>query len=376
MAYIRRLVLDAFRNYQSASLSCEEAPVVLVGENGAGKTNVLEAVSLLSPGRGLRRAGLGDLHNTHIPAAHPWSLFFDLHGKAGETAIGIGRDPEAEAGTERRTLRIDGKTHRGQTALTEHVNVLWLTPEMDRLLAESASERRRFMDRMTYALDPAHLARLTRYEDAMRQRLRLLRDGITDAAWLSALEDTMAREGIAVAAGRRIWLEQITHHLMDEPRPFPRLSLMVEGHAENMLGTEAASDAEEQMRASLRDYRPQDMAAGITHLGPHRSDLKVHHLDKDMPAFLCSTGEQKALLISLTLSQTRLLRQLHHASPLVLLDDITAHLDESRRMALCQHLLELETQAWLTGTDKDFFMGFDKKAQLVCVKEGGFHPLQ
>ncbi len=367
---ITRLHLEAFRNYDTLNLELNAAPVILVGENGAGKTNILEAISLLSPGRGLRRAAIGELHNTHTPADKPWAAFFELHGKQGEVGIGMGRDPESTPDKERRLLRIDGKTVKGQTALADHTNIIWLTPEMDRLLAESTSERRKFADRLSFALDPSHSTRINRYEEAMRGRARLLRDGVMDEAWLNALEASMAQDGIAIAAARNEWIGHIRHHLNDDPHPFPRVSLSIDGFLEKYLETHDALDSETLFKAMLKENRTIDASSGITTTGPHRSDLEVHHVTKNMPAHLCSTGEQKALLISLVLAQARLLRAIHQSTPLILLDDITAHLDEMRRDALASQLLALGSQAWLSGTDDGFFTAFKNKAQFLAIENG------
>lgn len=367
---IKRLSLDAFRNYDHLRLEVAPAPVILTGENGAGKTNLLEAISLLSPGRGLHRAAMQELFNKTISPPRPWAAAFTVEGRQGEALIGIGADPDPAHMGEKRLLRIDGKPARSQGQLAELLDVLWLTPEMDRLLCESASERRRFMDRLAYALDHQHGTRINRHEDAMRQRLKLLRDGRMDDTWLRALEDSMARDAVAIAAARLIWLDQLRHHLQDDPAPFPRVALALDGAVENLLQNHAALDAEERLRTLLKAGRTEDAASGMTHLGTHRSDLAVHHIDKNAPADQCSTGEQKALLISLMLAQARLLLHMHHTVPLVLLDDITAHLDEKRRAALARQLLSLKAQAWLTGTDTSFFKAFGEEAQFFTVSHG------
>ncbi|MBY0429382.1 MAG: DNA replication/repair protein RecF [Alphaproteobacteria bacterium] len=367
---ITRLHLEAFRNYDTLNLDLSNAPVILVGENGAGKTNILEAISLLSPGRGLRRAAIAELHNTHTPADKPWAAFFELHGKRGEVSIGMGRDPESTAEKERRLLRIDGKTVKGQTALADHANVIWLTPEMDRLLAESASERRKFADRLAFALDPTHSTRINRYEEAMRARAKLLRDNNTDDAWLNALEASMAQDGIAIAAARNEWINHIRHHLNDDPHPFPRVTVSIDGFLEKYLQSHDALDTETLFKTMLKENRAHDAASGITTTGTHRSDLEVHHVTKNMPAHLCSTGEQKALLISLVLAQARLLCAIHQSAPLILLDDITAHLDEMRRDALAAQLIALGGQSWLSGTDTSFFTAFQQKAQFLTIENG------
>lgn len=365
--FIHQLSLNAFRNIESLTLTLEPAPVVLLGQNGAGKTNVLEALSLLSPGRGLRRAAVSELQQANNPA--PFTLSFQLQGRQGAAQIGIGRD---SLHPEKRLLRIDGKSPRSQTALADHLTLLWLVPEMDRLLCDAASERRRFLDRLCFALDAQHSARVIHYETAMRARLKLLREAsLRDATWLEALEATMARHGMAIAAARLVWLEQIRYHLHDATSDFPKLALDIAGDCETLLQHyPAALDAEDKFRHMLQQNRHGDGESGTTRHGPHRSDLCVTHLEHQAPAARCSTGEQKALLISLMLGQTRLLHHLHHAAPLLLLDDIASHLDEKKRENLAAQLLGLGSQAWLSGTDAASFSGLQGKAQFFTLEKG------
>ncbi|MBI3419838.1 MAG: DNA replication/repair protein RecF [Proteobacteria bacterium] len=366
-SFVCRIALEAFRNYDHLTLEIAPAPVVLVGENGAGKTSLLEALSLLNPGRGLRSATLSELQNRFI-AARSWAVSAMAEGRQGQVQIGIGGDPEAPR--EKRVLRIDGKTGRAASTLLDHLSILWLTPEMDRLLSESASERRRFMDRLVFTLQPDHRARVSRYEEAMRSRLRILREGPYDDTWLKTLENSMAQEAVAIAATRKDWAERLTRHLPENPAPFPPLHVHVEGFAESLMISKPAVEAEDLLRAKWKESRDSDAGAGITEYGPHRTDLRIFHGGSGLAAGLCSAGEQKTLLIGLVLAQARLLAGLQGSTPLLLLDDITAHLDEARREALGAHILELGAQAWLSGTDAGFFDAFRGGAQFFHLDHG------
>jgi DNA replication and repair protein RecF len=362
-----RLTLAHFRNYQELRIEIDAAPVVLTGANGSGKTNLLEAISLLVPGRGLRRAQLGELQNQNAPA--PWAVAIDLATPLGPLHIGTGRDGDDDD-TERRIIHIDGRNVRGQHALDEHVAMAWVTPEMDRLLAEGPGARRKWLDRLVFSFDPAHGGRVHRYEKALRERLRLLREGPADAVWLNALEDEMAQTGVAIAAARRHLLRQLRSAIAETASEFPQADLAVHGLAEDALETEPALPVEDKMRAALARTRGEDAQSGTCASGPHRSELKVVHRAKQCPAELCSTGEQKALVVAIMLAYTRTLAAARQMAPLLLLDDIAAHLDEMRRAALFEEIRALGVQAWLTGTDIEPFAALLPYAQHGAV-EGG-----
>ena len=364
---VGKISLSSYRNYRSARLLTEPVPVILTGDNGSGKTNLLEAISLLVPGRGMRRAALSDLQNLQSP--EPWAVAVELRSPNGLLTIGTGRDPQ-ESDTERRLVHIDGKPVRSQNTLAEHMAMAWITPDMDRILADGASARRKLLDRLVYSFDPAHNGRIHRYEKALRERLRLLREGPADAAWLSALEDEMAQTGVAIAAARKHMLRQLRTAIAETSGAFPHADLALKGLAEEALETDPALMVEDKLRAALARTRSEDAQSGTCHAGVHRSDMLVTHREKKCPADLCSTGEQKALLIAIMLAYVRILIAARNMSPIFLLDDIAAHLDDFRRAALFEEILALGVQAWLTGTDTAFFNGLLDHAQHIGVEHG------
>ena len=365
-----KITLFNFRNYEDLQLTFDPKPVVLTGANGSGKTNLLEAISLLVPGRGLRRSPLHELQNQKDSqrAKAPWAIATELHTAFGTLNIGTGLDPE-ETDSERRIVHINGKNVRSQNVLAEHVVMAWITPDMDRILAEGPSARRKLLDRLVYSFDPAHNARVHRYEKALRERLRLLREGPADAAWLNALEDEMAQTGVAIAAARRHMVRQLRSAIAETNSVFPCADLALKGIAEEALETEAALPVEDKMRAALARTRGDDAQSGTCAIGPHRSDLMVTHRAKNCPADLCSTGEQKALLIAIMIAYLRTLTRSRDVTPLFLLDDIVAHLDDIRREALFEEVLYLGVQAYLTGTDAEPFKTFLPSAQHALVEQ-------
>ncbi len=370
---VRELRLSAFRSYASLRLDVGPDCVVLTGSNGAGKTNLLEALSLLAPGRGLRRAKLEEMAR-RLPdqaasdaAQAGWAVAARLDTAHGPLAIGTGLEP---ASTSRRAVRIGGVPASSQLALGQHVAAVWLTPQLDRLFAESAGGRRRFLDRMVTGFDPDHAGRAAAYENAMRQRARLLSEGRADAAWLAALEDTMARHGIAVAIARQEIVARLDQASRLGVGPFPRGALALKGEVDTWVAQMAAVDAEEKLRAALANSRRGDGESGGAAIGPHRSDLQVVHLDRGRPAAECSTGEQKALLVALVLAHARLASIARGAPPLLLLDEIAAHLDRARLKALFDELVALGAQAWMSGTDAETFAPLRARAQFFRVDDG------
>jgi len=349
---VSRLILTDFRSYAAATIEAGPGFVVLTGENGAGKTNILEAVSLLAPGKGLRGASLSEMARTGGPGG------FAVAARLGEDGeIGTGT---TAAAPERRQVRING-TAAAATALSEWLSILWLTPAMDRLFTEGASGRRRFLDRLVLALESGHGHHAARYEAAMRARNKLLAEPEgADPAWLAALEVGMAEHGAAIAAARARTVTALAERLAEAPEgPFARAGLALEGWP-------AADEA--AFAAELRAGRGRDVGAGRTLAGPHRSDLAVTHLGKAQPADRCSTGEQKALLLGIVLAHAGLVAERVGRPPLLLLDEVAAHLDPIRRAALFERLAATGGQVWVTGTERALFDGLGDATWLAVAQ--------
>lgn len=368
---ISRLKLTDFRNYAAASLVLDSRHVVLTGENGAGKTNLMEAISFLSPGRGFRRAVLTDV--TRVGAEGGFTIFADLDGMEGEVAIGTGIEA-GDGESVSRKVRLNGTPAKSTEELSDHLSVLWLTPSMDGLFTGSSSDRRRFLDRLVLSLDPTHGRRASDFERAMRSRNRLLSEGRFDPAWLTAIETQMAELGIAMAAARHEMLGLLQSLSVNSAEtPFPTPALVLEGFMDGGMDRPAA-DLEEDYLETLRNGRGRDAAAGRTLEGPHRVDLLVRHQEKDIEASRCSTGEQKALLIGLILAHARLTADMTGFAPILLLDEIAAHLDEGRRATLFDLVDGLGGQAFMTGTDQSMFAALGDRAQFFTVTHGSVTP--
>ncbi|MDD3370263.1 MAG: DNA replication/repair protein RecF [Alphaproteobacteria bacterium] len=366
---ISQITLTNYRNYDGLRLSPQAGPVVLAGSNGSGKTNLLEAISLLVPGRGLRRCSLSALQNRQTP--DPWAVAIELQTDAGLLRIGTGRDNAVnDSEGERRLVHIDGRPMRSQSLLAEHIAMAWITPDMDSLLSEGPSARRKFLDRLACSFDPSHGTRVLAYEKAMRERLRLLREGGADALWLSALENEMAQSAVAIASSRRHLVTRLCAAIAKGDDVFPRAELAVCGAAEDMLETMPALLVEDSLRTAFAASRTADAQHGTCATGAHRSDLRVVHAAKKCPADICSSGEQKALMIALMLAYVRLLSEQRRMKPLFLLDDIAAHLDDMRREALFEEVLALGVQAWFSGTDAKTFASLSCCAQIFSVENG------
>jgi len=366
---VSTLYLSNFRNYVSERIEVSNAPVVLTGHNGAGKTNILEALSLLTPGRGLRKAKLSEIDA--IGGDLNWTVAATVQGMQGESKIGTGRDPEGDESSDRRILKIDGKIVRGQGELSRHLSMVWLTPQMERLFDEGTSAGRKFLDRLVYSFDPDHASRINEYEYAMRERNKLLERGGYDSSWLDALEQTMAETAAAIAQARLQTMSNINHAVSISGLSFPKAHMSMRGMVEEALheGTPAVQ-MEEAFKRALLGNRNQDAAAGRTLLGIHRSELKVLHVDKGMPAGSCSTGEQKAVLLSIILAQARAGAMWRGVVPIMLLDEVIAHLDSTRKLELFQEICQIGAQVWMTGTDEKLFADLQGKTQFFRVENG------
>ena len=367
MSFIQSLQLYNFRCYDNARMeNVHGGLIVLCGPNGAGKTNILEAVSLLTPGRGLRSATNDEIQKKDVGGA--WAIASHVETGGASVQIGTGIDP---LGT-KRSVRINGLPAKNQMALSDYLSCVWLTPQMDRLFLDTAGGRRRFFDKLIFAFDSGHAGRVTRYENAMAQRSKLLREGRGDASWLRSLESQMAETGIAIAAARLDFVIRLQRacdlaHEREETF-FPKAVLHLSGTIEELLSNSPAVEVEEMFAYQLGQSRTRDAETGGAATGPHKGDLRVRYAAKDMAADQCSTGEQKALLIGIILAHARLMQVERGAPPILLLDEVAAHLDVDRRAALFDLLAALGGQVWMTGTDESLFSAAQNQAQFWAVK--------
>jgi DNA replication and repair protein RecF len=363
---VRRLTLSDFRSYAALDCRFESAMIALFGENGAGKTNLLEALSLFSPGRGLRRAELAECARRGGSGGFAGSIEVEIDGAT--TQLGHGLTASGE-----RLFRIDREPATSARAFADYVRVLWLTPAMDGLFSGPAGERRRFLDRLALGVDAEHGARANRLERALRNRNRLLEEGVSDRRWLDAAEQEIAALGVAVAAARRETVSRLAALIAagrDDASSFPWADVTIEGELEQRLGLEPALAVEEWYRGELAESRRRDAAAGRTLIGPQASDLAVRHGPKNEAARACSTGEQKALLMGLTLAHARLVDAMTGQAPILLLDEVAAHFDVKRREALYDELQALGGQIWMTGADPALFEPLRGRAELLLVTPG------
>jgi DNA replication and repair protein RecF len=369
---IARLTLTNFRSYHSASLAVDRDLVVLAGPNGAGKTNLLEAISLLAPGRGLRRAMLEEA--AFAEGDGSWAVAAEIEGALGLATLGTGIEPPpAEDAAPLRKYRIDREPVASAAAFADHLRVIWLTPAMDGLFAGPASERRRFLDRLVLAVDASHMSRVNALERSLRSRNRLLEQPSPDPHWLDAIEHETAEVAVAVAAARAETVRRLSAALAadkDAASPFPWAVIALDGGIENTVGASPASELEDRYRAVLREARARDAAAGRTLDGPHLTDLLVVHGPKGIAAAAASTGEQKALLVGLVLAHAGLVAEMTGIAPILLLDEIAAHLDPVRRNALYARLARLAAQVWMSGADPAVFEAVARAAAWFEVSPG------
>lgn len=372
------LTLTNFRSYERAELRADGRTVFLFGPNGAGKTNLLEAISLLSPGRGLRGSSIAEV-GRRLPGetgGRAWAVSARIVNGEDEVQLGTGTET---AGAARRLVRLEGETVP-PGRLADHIRPIWLTPAQDRLFLEAAGDRRRFFDRLVFAAEPAHAAHAAAYDKALRERMRLLTDETArpDPVWLSALEARMGEAGALMASARARTLTALQAEIDSRgERPFPQARLNLAGEWEKLAGEGVETgDIEARLVAALAAARSRDSAAGRALTGPHRGDLGVIHAEKDRPAAECSTGEQKALILNLVLAQAARLSAAESApAPVLLLDEVAAHLDPLRRAALADEIAALGLQAFLTGTDESLFDPFKGRALGVRVEASGLTVL-
>lgn len=373
--WVERLTLTDFRNHVRFTRTFDARPVVLTGPNGAGKTNLIEAISLLAPGQGLRRAPYPEIARK---GADAWAVAARVHTPIGPVDIGTGLTGASTASNRTgRTVRIDGEPQSGSGVLAEHVEMVWLTPAMDGLFTGAGGDRRRFLDRMILCFDPGYRTRVSHFERAMAQRNRLLEQGVRENARLEGLEVIMAETGVAIAAARAQTVAALATTIearrdRASASAFPWARLALEGELEAALAERPAVEVEDAYARTLARVRERDRGAGRALDGPHRSDLVVGHGPKDAPARQCSTGEQKALLVGLILAHAELMAERRQgAAPILLLDEIAAHLDAARRAALFDEIVAIGTQAWMTGTDQEAFSALGERAQMLRLGELG-----
>jgi len=379
---VETMTVTNFRNYGRARIEPGMRSVVLFGANGAGKTNLLEAVSFLVPGRGLRRGRLSEInrqqnggHKTDT-SSQGWGVAARVVNGDQQYQIGTGIvTSDAGGGREKRQVRIDGEDKKGQSDLAACLTAQWLTPGMDRIFVEGPGARRRFLDRLIFGWDAAHAGRVSSFEQALRERARLLENpSLQDDAWLAAIEARMAEKAVAVTAARVELVARLDRACKAVIAPFPEARIQLDGLLEGWLEEGPALAAEDRYRDLLARNRDRDRDGGRTEQGPHRTDLRVFHVRKNQPAELCSTGEQKALLIALILANARLHRQSHGRQPVLLLDEIGAHLDETHRFALFDELFTSGVQVWMTGTDRRVFEPLKGRAGFYKIDDGVITP--
>jgi DNA replication and repair protein RecF len=369
------LTLTNFRNHFFASLTPSEKSVVLYGHNGAGKTNILEALSLLAPGRGFRRSKPTEMDTAN--GSGSWVVSAEVYGKIGAVQIGTGREsnilPSVNGGdnSERRMVRVNGEPLKSHNQLSEYVSVVWLTPQMDMLFLEGGTARRKFLDRLVYGFDATHAGRVNRYELAMRERNKLLAMPRVDGDWLAGIEAQMAAEGVAIAFARAEAVEHINAVMQMSTLDFPKAELALAGVIEDAVAARAAAiDVEHMFKKMLYESRAVDAQAGRTLGGVHRAEFRVTHVQKNMEAALCSTGEQKALLLAIVLAEARASSLWHGHVPILLFDEVAAHLDPQKRAELYKEIQALNAQVWMSGVSRDLFEEMHDNTMFFRVEHG------
>ena len=368
MLRLNRLTLTDFRSYAALTWRPAERISVLYGPNGSGKTNLLEALSLLVPGRGLRGARNADL--PRLGSSGGWAVNARLQTPDGETSLGTGCDP----GSDRRVFRLDAAAPRNQAEISRIVAAVWLTPQMDRLFQEGLSGRRRFLDRLVWALEPGHAREMAAHDTAMGSRNRLLAENRQDRAWLAGLEDSIARHALAASAARLGLVTRLNAQIAASAGAFPPARIGLACPIAERLEIEPALAVEDWLRAGLAANRTRDAAAGTSALGAHRTDMRLTDVTTGTPAALASTGQQKALLIGVILAHAALIASTRGFAPLLLLDEPAVHLDAERRRALWDVLMSLPAQTVVTGTDADTFLPLADHAEALATGDGGLHP--
>ncbi len=369
--WIAALSLQNFRNYEIFHLEADQRSVVLTGENGAGKTNILEALSLLTPGKGLRRAKNSDFARVGSDSQN-WSVSVIMKADE-EVQVGTGVQSLENLEDPRRIVKINHAVSP-QTALSEWVSVLWQTPQMDGLFDEGMGVQRKFLDRLVSTLFPEHTQHLYRYEHALRERSRLLKEGSSEIKWIEILEATIAQEGLAILSLRDVFLKELNPLCGTGVTNFPKVEISLRGDLESWADHMSSLEAEEKFQRSLLESRHQDTQFGGAKTGTHQTQVKVFHVAENKFAEVCSTGEQKALLLGIMLANCRLHMKHHRRRPLLLLDEVVAHLDASRRASLFEEIEDLGVQAWFTGTDESIFLPLGEKAQFFKIHRAKIVP--
>lgn len=357
---IKKLTLTNFRNHEYLKINVDERPVIITGENGVGKTNILEAISFLAPGRGLKNAKICEVAKDGI---HNWGVSATIKNDNFETNIGTGKNPKISA--KNRIIRINDEQVKSQACLADVLSLIWLTPQMDGIFIGSSSDRRKFLDRMIYSFDPEHASRVFSYEHAMRERAKLLQSS-GDIHWINILEQKMAENSVAIADARIQITELIADYIEKSTTSFTKPYITAQGYTEDSLNSGmAAIDVEEKIKCDLKDLRMKDKFSGRTNCGCHKADLVAHHFGKNTPAAQCSTGEQKAMLLSIIIAKSKAKSKWKNQVPIILLDEVVSHLDELKKNELLQELMNLKAQIWITGVDKKIFSFLDSNANFI-----------